>query len=68
MRYAFILQQRQAMICSLERVELERSTLADWVAQLGRLLDSLGQALGRHVLGGATLPADDTPIPEPRGA
>ncbi len=68
MRYAFILQNRQAMIYSQERVELERSTLADWVAQLGRLLDSLGQALGRHVLGDARLPADDTPIPEPRGA
>ena len=54
---------RQSMIYAREGVELERSTLADWVAQLGRLLAPLGQALGRHVLGGATLHADDTPIP-----
>lgn len=54
---------RQSMIYAREGVDLGRSTLADWVAQLGRLLDPLGQALGRHVLGGTTLHADDTPIP-----
>ncbi len=54
---------RQTMIYRREGVELERSTLTDWVAQLGWLLDPLGQALGRHVLGGTTLHADDTPLP-----
>ncbi len=54
---------RQSAIYNREGVELKRSTLTDWVAQLGRLLDPLGQALGRHVLGGSTLHADDTPIP-----
>lgn len=54
---------RQSMIYRREGVDLERSTLTGWVAQLGRLLDPLGQALGRHVLAGNTLHADDTPIP-----
>ncbi|NND59867.1 MAG: IS66 family transposase, partial [Gammaproteobacteria bacterium] len=54
---------RQAVIYNREGVELKRSTLADWVAQLGRLLDPLGQALGRYVLDGSTVHADDTPIP-----
>ena len=54
---------RQSVIYAREGVELERSTLADWVAQLSRLLDPLAQAMGRPGLGGTTRTADDTPIP-----
>lgn len=54
---------RQSAIYGREGVELPRSTLSDWVGQLGRLLDPLGRVLAQHVLGGNTLHADDTPIP-----
>ncbi|MCB1881341.1 MAG: IS66 family transposase [Gammaproteobacteria bacterium] len=54
---------RQAAIFRREGIELERSTLADWVAQVSALLAPMGRALGVHVLAGATLHADDTPVP-----
>ena len=54
---------RQAEIYAREGVELERSTLAQWVGKTSALLAPLGEALARHVLGGATLHADDTPVP-----
>ncbi len=53
---------RQSRIYARSGVELDRSTLADWVAQAGRLLDPLVQALGRYVLAAAKLHADDTPV------
>ena len=54
---------RQAGIYARAGVELERSTLADWVGAAARLLDPLVAALGKHVLAGHTLHADDTPVP-----
>ncbi len=54
---------RQAEIYAREGVELERSTLADWVGQSAALLRPLVDALERHVLAGACLHADDTPVP-----
>lgn len=54
---------RQSVIYAREGVELSRSTLADWVGQLSGLLTPLADAIGRHVLGGRKLHADDTPIP-----
>jgi hypothetical protein len=42
---------------------LERSTLADWVGRASALLAPLVTAVGRHVLGGDKLHADDTPVP-----
>jgi transposase len=54
---------RQAQIYSREGVELERSTMAEWVAGCFRLLEPLVQALGRYVIGADKLHADDTPIP-----
>jgi transposase len=44
-------------------VELERSTLADWVAQCGQLLDPLVEALRRYVMAAGKLHADDTRVP-----
>ena len=54
---------RQAQIYARQGVELDRSTLADWVGDCSRLLSPLVEALGRHVLAAAKLHADDTPVP-----
>ena len=54
---------RQAGIYAREGVELERSTLADWVGAAARLLDPLVKALSNHVLAAEKLHADDTPVP-----
>jgi transposase len=54
---------RQSGIYAREGVELDRSTLADWVGSAARLLDPLVNALARHVLAADKLHADDTPVP-----
>ena len=54
---------RQSEIYAREGVELERSTLADWVGQCSALLAPLANALSRYVLSGSKLHADDTPVP-----
>jgi transposase len=54
---------RQSEIYARQGVELERSTLADWVGGCFHLLDPLTEALGRYVLGAQKLHADDTPVP-----
>src|ERR1700675_591826 len=54
---------RQSEIYAREGVELDRSTLADWVGGTSRLLEPLVQGLRRHVLAGQKLHADDTPVP-----
>jgi hypothetical protein len=46
-----------------EGVELERSTLADWVGGSSGLLGPLVEALRRHVMSAHKLHADDTPVP-----
>ena len=54
---------RQAEMYSREGVELERSTLADWVGGCSRLLGPLVAVLQRHVMSAHKLHADDTPVP-----
>jgi transposase len=54
---------RQSEIYAREGVELERSTLADWVGGTSALLAPLVEALRRHVMSAAKLHADDTPVP-----
>lgn len=54
---------RQSAIYAREGVALTRATLADWVGSSGVLLAPLGEALQRHILAGATVHADDTPVP-----
>jgi transposase len=54
---------RQSEIYAREGVELERSTLADWVGQSASLLRPLVDALERHVMAGDRIHADDTPVP-----
>jgi hypothetical protein len=53
---------RQSEIYARDGVELERSTLADWVGQCSALLEPLVKALRRYVLSGSKLHADDTPV------
>jgi transposase len=54
---------RQAQIYARAGVELDRSTLADWVGESAALLDPLVQAVRRHVMTAEKLHADDTPMP-----
>jgi transposase len=54
---------RQSEIYAREGVELERSTLADWVGGTSQLLAPLVEVLRRHVLSANKLHADDTPVP-----
>ena len=54
---------RQSAIYSREGVELSRSTLADWIGQICRLLRPLNNALCQHVLQADKIHTDDTPVP-----
>lgn len=54
---------RQSAIYSREGVELSRSTLADWIGQMFRLLRPLGIALEHYVMAGNKVHADDTSVP-----
>lgn len=53
---------RQSQIYARDGVELERSTLTDWVGRSTALLSPLADAIGRHVRAGPALFADDTPV------
>ena len=53
---------RQSRIFAREGIDLDRSTLAGWVGKATALLEPLADAVGRHVLEGKALFADDTPI------
>jgi transposase len=54
---------RQSEIYARQGVELERSTLADWVGEASHLLAPLVEALWRYVFDCGKLHADDTPVP-----
>ncbi len=54
---------RQSEIYARDGVELDRSTMAEWVGGCSRLLEPLVEALRRHVMSAGKLHADDTPVP-----
>ena len=54
---------RQSQIYARAGVELDRSTMAEWVGGSSRLLAPLVEALRRHVMAAGKLHADDTPVP-----
>src|SRR6516225_5472380 len=54
---------RQAEIYARDGVELDRSTMAEWVGGCSRLLQPLVEALRRQVMSAEKLHADDTPVP-----
>src|SRR5215475_745374 len=54
---------RQCQIYKRQGIELERSTLADWVGGSSALLDPLVEVLRRYVMAASKLHADDTRVP-----
>ncbi len=54
---------RQSEIYQREGVELDRSTLADWVGGTSRMLRPLVEALQKYVLSAEKLHGDDVPVP-----
>jgi transposase len=53
---------RQSQIFERDGIDLDRSTLCDWVGKSTALLEPLADAIGRHVLNGPAIFADDTPL------
>jgi transposase len=53
---------RQSGIYEREGVDLDRSTMADWVGTTAALVRPLVEAIGQHVCAGPVLHADDTPM------
>src|SRR3712207_5027813 len=54
---------RQAQIFARQGIELDRSTLGDWVGQACRWLEPLWRLLRRHVMSSTWIFADDTRLP-----
>jgi len=54
---------RQAEIYQREGVELDRSTLADWVGGVSRTVQPLVDAVKKYVLASEKLHGDDVPVP-----
>lgn len=54
---------RQSEIFAREGVNLDRSTLAGWVGAASQLLAPLVDEIRKHVMAGAKIHADDTPVP-----
>ena len=54
---------RQSAIYARQGVDLERSTLAGWIGSISALLAPLATAVGRYVVAGTKVHADDTPVP-----
>jgi len=54
---------RQSEIYEREGIDIERSTLADWVGGASRTVEPLVERLRDYVLNATKLHADDTPIP-----
>ena len=54
---------RQSQIYARHGLDLDRSTLARWVSETGRLLEPLVEALHCYVMDTDNLHGDDTPLP-----
>jgi len=53
---------RQSGIFDCDGIDIDRSTSAEWVGRSTALLEPLADAIGRHVLAGQAIFADDTPV------
>src|SRR3954451_1482716 len=63
-KYAdFLPLYRQAQIFARQGIELDRSTLCDWVGRACWWLEPLWRLVHRHVMGSTRIFADDTPLP-----
>jgi len=54
---------RQAEIYARDGVDLDRSTMADWVGQVSWLLQPVVDRIRDHVFAAAKIHTDDTPVP-----
>ncbi|GGF51057.1 transposase [Aliidongia dinghuensis] len=54
---------RQSAIYARDGVDLDRSTLADWVGQAAWLLDPIVESIRAHVFAAEKIHGDDTPVP-----
>jgi uncharacterized protein YheU (UPF0270 family) len=54
---------RQSEIFAREGIDLDRSTLADWVGAASHLVAPLIDQIRKHVLAADKIHADDTPVP-----
>lgn len=54
---------RQSGIYARDGVDIDRSTMADWVGRMAFLLKPLAEEIARHVRAGEAIHADDTPVP-----
>jgi transposase len=54
---------RQSVIYARQGVDLDRSTMADWMGSAAALLRPLVEAIRQHVCTGPVLHADDTTVP-----
>src|SRR5215210_4884308 len=63
-KYAdFLPLYRQAQIFARQGIELDRSTLCDWVGRACWWLEPLWRLLHRHIMSSTRIFADDTPLP-----
>src|SRR5215217_2819687 len=63
-KYAdFLPLYRQSQIFARQGIELDCSTLCDWVGRACWWLEPLWRLLRRHVMGSTRIFADDTPLP-----
>jgi transposase len=54
---------RQSQIYARQGIDVDRSTLTDWIGGLSRAVNPLAELIGRYVVSAAKLHADDTPVP-----
>jgi len=54
---------RQSEIYARQGVDLERSTMAGWIGAISELVAPLVNEIGRYVVAGNKVHADDTPVP-----
>ena len=54
---------RQSEIYARQGVDLERSTMAGWIGAISDLVKPLVDEIGRYVVAGKKVHADDTPVP-----
>jgi transposase len=54
---------RQSQIYARAGVDIERSTLSDWVGRMAFHLLPIAEAIATHVRAGPAIHADDTPLP-----
>ena len=62
-RATYLPLYRQSEIYAREGIDLDRSTLADWVGGASRTLQPLVDALNRYLLSAEKLHGDDVPVP-----